>query len=171
MTDVAPRAGVNTEFRLYDTRDFTASVRAIKLSISKLSQEAFDKGNIPVRFVPIRWMKNSDCLLCPASIQNEDTIGPSSSGHTVAIEHLGRDVSPMYRRIVSEIAIELYPMQMRTHWAKLFDFLPGIEQHLRRVYGPSFERFRQVCDALDPMQTFLNTSLRRLFYPSTRRHY
>jgi hypothetical protein len=106
-----------------------------------------------------RFINSSDCLLAPAS-------GP---GHTCYIEILSSSTTPYWKELTSVIAARWMQLpRARPHWAKQWEFIPGIEAFIGQAYGDQLKQFLAVRDALgvDPERIFSNELLDRVVFSS-----
>jgi hypothetical protein len=106
-----------------------------------------------------RFIASSDCLLAPSS-------GP---GHTCYIEILSSSPTPYWQEFTSAIAARWMKLPgARPHWAKEWEFIPGIEAFLGQAYGDQLKQFLTVRDALgvDPQRMFSNDLLDRVLFAS-----
>jgi hypothetical protein len=104
----------------------------------------------------VRFIHNSQCWLSPAF----------GEGHTCYIEILSRTRQTHWERFSSEVALEWLRLpQARPHWAKEFQHIPNIIQHLQSHMGENIRRFNQIKDQLqvDPTSMFANRTLQALF--------
>lgn len=106
-----------------------------------------------------RFINASDCLLSPAS----------GSGHTCYIEILSSSPTPHWREFASAISVRWMQLPgARPHWAKEWEFIPGIEAFIGQAYGDQLRQFLAVRDALgvDPERMFSNALLDRVIFAS-----
>jgi hypothetical protein len=104
----------------------------------------------------VRFIHNSDCLLSPAY----------GEGHTCYIEILSRTDQTAWERFSGEVAREWLTLpQACPHWAKEYQHIPGIVDHIRRQLGPNIERFNAIKNELgvDTDHRFINDTLRPIF--------
>jgi hypothetical protein len=104
----------------------------------------------------VRFIHNSTCWLSPAF----------GEGHTCYIEILGRTKQADWERFSGEVALEWLTLpQARPHWAKEYQHIPGITQHIKTNFGENISRFNQIKDQLqvDPMHMFVNPTLEEIF--------
>lgn len=106
-----------------------------------------------------RFINASDCLLSPAS----------GAGHTCYIEILSSSPTPHWQQFASAIALRWMQLPgARPHWAKEWEFIPGIEAFIGQAYGDQLQQFLAVRDALgvDPERMFSNALLDRVIFAS-----
>jgi FAD/FMN-containing dehydrogenase len=104
-----------------------------------------------------RFIDASDCLLSPAS----------GSGHTCYIEILSSSPTPHWQQFASAIAARWMQLPgARPHWAKEWEFIPGIDAFIGQAYGDQIPRFLAMRDALgvDPERMFSNALLDRVIF-------
>lgn len=104
----------------------------------------------------VRFIHNSDCLLSPAY----------GEGHTCYIEILSRTDQPAWERFSAEVAREWLTLpQALPHWAKEYQHIPGVIDHIRKQLGSNIERFNAIKRELgvDPDHCFVNDTLRPIF--------
>jgi D-arabinono-1,4-lactone oxidase/FAD binding domain len=104
-----------------------------------------------------RFISSSGCLLAPAS-------GP---GHTCYIEILSSSPTPYWQEFASAIAMRWMQLPgARPHWAKEWEFIPGIEAFIGHAYGDQIGQFLAVREALgvDPERMFSNELLDRVIF-------
>ncbi len=104
-----------------------------------------------------RFIHSSDCLLAPASGQ----------GHTCYIEILSSSPTPHWQEFASAIATRWMKLPgARPHWAKEWEFIPGIETFIGQAYGDQLRQFLMVHAALgvDPEHMFSNDLLDRVVF-------
>lgn len=75
----------------------------------------------------------------------------------IAICILGEEkVLPLYQ----EIEETFFPLGGRPHWGKIHFLTP---EKVQRLYGPNYDKFKDVRERLDPTHTFSNPFLDRIF--------
>lgn len=130
-------------------------------------QQVFDQvktyersGLYPLNVVMnVRFINNSNCFLSPAF----------GAGHTCYIEILGRTNQTDWHRFSSDVAREWLTLQQaRPHWAKEFQHIPNVIEHIKTSYGENISRFNQIKNQLqvDPDNMFVNHSLEKIFINS-----
>lgn len=108
-----------------------------------------------------RFIGSSDCLLAPAA----------GAGHTCYIEILSSSPTPQWEAFTSQIALRWMKLPgARPHWAKEWEFIPGIEAFLRDAYGDRLHRFLAIRDALgvDPNLMFSNALMDRVIFAAQK---
>jgi D-arabinono-1,4-lactone oxidase len=104
----------------------------------------------------VRFIHNSNCWLSPAF----------GEGHTCYIEILSRTKQANWERFSGQVALDWLTLsQARPHWAKEFQHIPNIVQHIKSNFGENIRHFNQIKDELqvDPTDMFMNPTLRRIF--------
>lgn len=104
-----------------------------------------------------RFVNASDCLLAPAS-------GP---GHKCYIEILSSTPTPHWQEFASAIALRWMKLPgARPHWAKEWEFIPGIEVFIGQAYGDQLRQFLKVHAMLgaDAGHMFSNDLLDRVIF-------
>ncbi|MFN8541272.1 MAG: D-arabinono-1,4-lactone oxidase, partial [Thermomicrobiales bacterium] len=146
---------VEFAFKLDD--DFATFRRAWRDAIAVVDAYAA-RGLYPFNMtINARFIGTSDCLLAPAS-------GP---GQTCYIEILSSSPTPHWQEFTSEIAHAWMELPgARPHWAKEWEYIPGIVPFLGRAYGAQLEQFLWVREELgvDPQRMFSNALLDRVLF-------
>ena len=105
----------------------------------------------------VRFINNSTCWLSPAF----------GAGHTCYIEILSRARKQAdWERFSGQVARDWLTLpQARPHWAKEFQHIPNVVQHIKDMYGENILRFNQIKDQLqvDPTHMFVNRTLEEIF--------
>lgn len=104
----------------------------------------------------VRFIKDSNCLLSPAF----------GAGHTCYIEILSQTNQSEWEVFSADIAREWLTLpHALPHWAKEFEHIPNVAEHIRTVMGPNIARFNRVKADLgvDPNHMFVNAMLRSIF--------
>jgi hypothetical protein len=104
----------------------------------------------------VRFINNSNCWLSPAF----------GEGHTCYIEILSRAKQANWERFSGQVALDWLTLpQARPHWAKEYQHIPQITQHIKRNLGENILRFNQIKDQLqvDPDNMFVNHTLQEIF--------
>lgn len=151
---------VEFAFKLDD--DFSTFHRAWRDAIAVIDAYAA-RGLYPFNMtINARFIGTSDCLLAPAS-------GP---GQTCYIEILSSSPTPHWQEFTSEIAHAWMQLPgARPHWAKEWEYIPGIVPFLGRAYGAQLAQFLRVRDELgvDPQRMFSNALLDRVLFENPAR--
>jgi UDP-N-acetylenolpyruvoylglucosamine reductase len=115
------------------------------------------RGEYPLNVVMnVRFINNSNCLLSPAF----------GGGHTCYIEILGRAKPADWKRFSGQVAQEWLTLpEAMPHWAKEFQHIPNVIQHIKSYLGENIPRFNQIKDQLqvDPTHMFVNPMLEEIF--------
>jgi hypothetical protein len=115
------------------------------------------RGEYPLNVtMNVRFIHNSNCWLSPAF----------GEGHTCYIEILGRTKPELWKRFSGQVALDWLTLpQARPHWAKEFQHIPNVMQHIRSNLGENIQRFNQIKDRLqvDPINMFMNHTLEEIF--------
>jgi D-arabinono-1,4-lactone oxidase/FAD binding domain-containing protein len=116
------------------------------------------RGEYPLNVVMnVRFIHNSTCWLSPAF----------GEGHTCYIEILSRARKPAdWKRFSGQVGRDWLTLpQARPHWAKEFQHIPDVIQHIKTSYGENIARFNQIKDQLqvDPTHMFVNPTLEEIF--------
>jgi hypothetical protein len=104
----------------------------------------------------VRFINNSNCWLSPAF----------GEGHTCYIEILSRAKQAHWERFSGQVALDWLTLpQARPHWAKEFQHIPNVIQHLKSNFGENIQRFNQIKDQIqvDPTHMFVNHTLKEIF--------
>jgi L-gulonolactone oxidase len=132
---------------------------AVKRSWASVTREIeawAERGSYPLHMVVnARFIGGSDCFLSPAR----------GNALTAYIEILGNHRHPEWTAFASAVGREWLKLpKARPHWGKEYDFIPGIEAHVRAALGDDLRRFLRVRDELgvDPDRLFVNPFLDRL---------
>jgi hypothetical protein len=145
------------EFAFKLDADFGNFQRAWRDAIAVIDAYAAE-GRYPFNMtLNARFIDTSDCLLAPAS-------GP---GQTCYIEILSSSPTPHWQEFTSAIAHAWMELPgARPHWAKEWEYIPGIVPFLGRAYSEQLEQFLRVREALgvDPQRMFSNALLDRVLF-------
>ena len=111
--------------------DFSNVASACQTILELMRQEA-ENARFPVNLaMEMRWMKYSEAYLCPAIVGNPKEGG---SGHTFYVEILSYAHTPGWKEFANRLAKELLKMPgVQFHWAKEWDYVDGVEQHIQKV--------------------------------------
>jgi len=117
------------------------------------------RGEYPLNVVMnVRFIDHSNCLLSPAF----------GEGHTCYIEILSRTRPADWKRFSGQVAQEWLTLpEAMPHWAKEWQHIPNVIQHIKSYLGESIPRFNQIKDQLqvDPNNIFMNPTLQEIFLP------
>lgn len=137
--------------------DFATFQRAWQDALDVIDDFA-TQGRYPFNMtLNARFIKSSDCLLAPA-------LGP---GHVCYIEILSSAETPHWQEFASAIALRWMKLPgARPHWAKEWEFIPGIEAFIGRAYAAQLKQFLAIHEALgvDPERRFSNALLDRVIF-------
>ena len=115
------------------------------------------RGEYPMNVVMnVRFINNSNCWLSPAF----------GEGHTCYIEILSRAKKADWKRFSGQVAQDWLTLTgAMPHWAKEFQHIPNITQHIKSNLGENIQRFNQIKDQLqvDPTNMFMNRTLEEIF--------
>ena len=115
------------------------------------------RGEYPMNVVMnVRFIHNSNCWLSPAF----------GEGHTCYIEILSRKKPAHWKYFSAQVAQDWLKLPgARPHWAKEFQHIPDIIQHIKTSYGENIARFNRIKDELqvDPDNMFVNPTLEEIF--------
>ena len=104
----------------------------------------------------VRFINNSNCLLSPAF----------GGGHTCYIEILSRARPADWKRFSGQVAQDWLTLpEAMPHWAKEWQHIPNVIQHIKSYLGENIPRFNQIKDQLqvDPDNMFMNRTLEEIF--------
>ena len=104
----------------------------------------------------VRFINNSNCWLSPAF----------GEGHTCYIEILGRAKRANWQRFSGQVAQDWLTLPgAMPHWAKEFQHIPNVIQHIKSNFGENIQHFNQIKDQLqvDPTHMFVNHTLEQIF--------
>ena len=104
----------------------------------------------------VRFINNSNCWLSPAF----------GEGHTCYIEILSRARKMQWEHFSGQFAQDWLTLpQARPHWAKEFQHIPNVIQHIKSNLGKNIRRFNQIKEELqvDPTHMFVNRTLEEIF--------
>jgi hypothetical protein len=102
-----------------------------------------------------RFIDESACLLAPSS----------GTGHTCYIEILSSSPTPGWEEFATAVATRWMTLPgARPHWAKEWEFIPGITEFIGRAYGEGLRQFLDIRTSLgvDPDGMFSNDLLDRV---------
>ncbi|MCI0553892.1 MAG: FAD-binding protein [Anaerolineae bacterium] len=126
-------------------------------AVMKRVEAYAQRGEYPMNVtMNVRFIHNSNCLLSPAF----------GEGHTCYIEILSRTNQADWESFSGEVASEWLTLpQARPHWAKEFQHIPNVIQHIKSSFGENIRRFNQIKDQLqvDPTHMFVNHTLEEIF--------
>jgi hypothetical protein len=129
------------------------AIRAVMKQVKTYAR----RGEYPMNVtMNVRFIHNSDCWLSPAF----------GEGHTCYIEVLGRTKPALWKRFSGQVALDWLTLpHARPHWAKEFQHIPNVVQHIRSNLGENILRFNQIKDQLqvDPTHMFMNRTLEEIF--------
>jgi hypothetical protein len=115
------------------------------------------RGEYPLNVVMnVRFINHSNCLLSPAF----------GEGHTCYIEILSRARPADWKRFSGQVAQEWLTLpEAMPHWAKEWQHIPNVVQHIKSYLGENIPRFNQIKDQLqvDPTHMFVNPMLEEIF--------
>jgi hypothetical protein len=115
------------------------------------------RGEYPLNVVMnVRFIDHSNCLLSPAY----------GEGHTCYIEILGRARQRDWERFSGQVAKDWLTLpEAMPHWAKEWQHIPNVIQHIKSYLGENIPRFNQIKDRLqvDPTNMFVNSTLEEIF--------
>ncbi|HEU0297214.1 MAG TPA: D-arabinono-1,4-lactone oxidase [Anaerolineales bacterium] len=115
------------------------------------------RGEYPMNVVMnVRFINNSNCLLSPAF----------GGEHTCYIEILSRAKPADWKRFSGQVAQDWLTLpEAMPHWAKEFQHIPNVIQHIKSYLGENIPRFNQIKDQLqvDPTNMFVNPLLEEIF--------
>jgi FAD/FMN-containing dehydrogenase len=136
--------------------DFTNVKWAMQLVFDQTRAYAA-RGQYPFNVtMNVRFIKDSHCLLSPAF----------GDGHTCYIEILSQTKQEEWEAFSADIAREWLTLpHALPHWAKEFEHIPHVIEHIRTAMGPNIARFNRIKADLgvDPNHMFVNAMLRRIF--------
>ena len=110
----------------------------------------------PRVFVDARFIQYSDTLLCPAIFKD----------HSFYVQVLNPRYSlsiPVLRAFHTALAEKWYKLDGIPHWHKDWDYLPGIDDHIKKVYEGRIQQFEDIRKQVDPNELFLNKRMKKLF--------
>ncbi|KAJ8311429.1 hypothetical protein KUTeg_010784 [Tegillarca granosa] len=154
------------EFAFDFKGDYGMICRAIQFVMDKVvSYHKIKKYPLNV-VLEMRWMAYSDAYMCPAVIGNPKNGG---SGHVVYLEILSVIGTEGWEDFCKEIGTEWMKYGGVPHLAKQWSFLPGIDAHIRQMFGSNMVQFLKELKAskADPDGIFQNDRLQELFYSKT----
>jgi hypothetical protein len=129
---------------------------AIKAAMKRVKAYA-RRGEYPLNVtMNVRFIHNSNCWLSPAF----------GEGHTCYIEILSRTKQANWERFSGQVALDWLTLpQARPHWAKEFQHIPNVIQHIKSNFGENIRHFNQIKDQLqvDPTHMFMNHTLQEIF--------
>ena len=110
----------------------------------------------PRVFADVRFIQYSDTLLCPAIFKEH-------SFYLQVILPRNRFSIPDCQHFYKAIAEKWYKLGGIPHWHKDWDYLPGIDDQIKKVYGWRIQKFEEIRKEVDPGELFLNERMKKLF--------
>lgn len=159
-----PKHGTETSaaFILNIDQDFDRAARAIKFMVDETNNQIKKFGNTPLNAFLPRFVKNDDCLLCPA---NSNIKQPYDSGHSMVIDFLAPPAQTGFYATAAKFVHQFGADLVRPHWAKRHDNIKGIVDAIHRSYGSNLEEYmkQKQLSGLDPIGVFMNSYLYEVF--------
>jgi len=138
------------------TPDFESVKWAIQ-TVFAMTKAYAARGQYPMNVaMNLRFIQNSTCWLSPAF----------GEGHTCYIEILSRTNPKAWEVFSGEVAQQWLQLpQARPHWAKEYQHIPGVIEHIKSNMGTNIAHFQRIKEQLqvDPDQMFVNTTLQEIF--------
>ncbi|XP_067680083.1 uncharacterized protein [Haliotis asinina] len=159
-TILPPKHGRETSaaFMMNIDKDFDRPTRAVQFIIEESERQIRLNGTTPINALLPRFVLNVDCLLCPA---NTAFNVAGDTGRSFVIDFLAPPWQPGFYDITIKFMAAFENEDIRPHWPKRYDNIPGIIRHIRRVYGDNIRTFmaaRGKAD-VDPCDMFMNSYL------------
>lgn len=115
-------------------------------------KEIVDEGDFRTDLpIEIRFVQADDALLSPTNGRDVCYIGINTKAH---------NEDPSANELFARFEPLMKQLGGRPHWGKHFTLTPD---DLTTMYGPSYEKFKAIRNALDPSGLFENTLIRNLF--------
>ena len=107
-------------------------------------------------------LRKSECLLCPASVGDEE--------HVAYIEVLSTVGTPGYIEYFKDIAREWKKLGGVPHWHKQLLLIDEKDMHMvhyiRKQFGKKrIKKYNKVRKDLDPNEMFLNSTMNKILHP------
>ncbi|CAG8492415.1 5971_t:CDS:2 [Ambispora leptoticha] len=157
--DNVPYEDLEFTFRLRDEDDFGSAIEEFKFIITMIYEYA-NQGKFPVNLTTeLRFVKSSRSLLSP--VYDEDQNAIYCYIQVLAIRNtLG------WEEFSSELAARwINKYKARPHWAKHWEYVPGIKPYLHETMYEQIQKFEKVRAKYDPEKLFFdNESLKEVFY-------
>ncbi|KAL3856376.1 hypothetical protein ACJMK2_011144 [Sinanodonta woodiana] len=159
-----PRSGSETSIGLLVTVDteFKRPMAALKFLVESTEKQIRNNGSTPFNALLPRFLMNSECHICPA---NSNIQPVNSTGRSLVVDFLAPPLQEGYYDLGNEFIKTFRGDLIRPHWAKRFDYMPGIMDIIRNVYGDGIQKFLKSREdyQLDPCDLFMNKYLLQLF--------
>ena len=107
-------------------------------------------------FADVRFIQYSDTLLCPAIFKD----------HSFYLQVLLPRFSytiPDCQHFYKALAEKWFELGGIPHWHKDWDYLPGVDDKIKKAYGWRIQRFEEIRKDVDPKELFLNERMKKLF--------
>mgnify|MGYP000087701544 FL=1 len=134
-----------------------ANVKQAILWVKEKAEAYAQEGKFPFNVtMNLRFVANSTCWLSPAY----------GEGHTCYIEILSHTRQDRWEAFSAEVAQEWLKLKgAKPHWAKEFQHIPGVIDHIKEGYGNNIARFNAIKKDLgmDPEGMFMNPFLQEVF--------
>ncbi|XP_013418302.1 L-gulonolactone oxidase-like [Lingula anatina] len=157
-----------------ETEEFSTNTVALQAMVSAIEGASFTRGILPVGLVEMRWVKETDCFLCPG---RSDTCGVPGDSRYLALEvvGLGEPVEALegFKQFVQSIYSQLDQIGLSgmPHWAKMAGLFPELRQKLNDPNNRQCTReFLKVRDQLDPRGRRFSNHLMRELFKSVPKH-
>ncbi|KAF9974572.1 hypothetical protein BGZ73_002007 [Actinomortierella ambigua] len=132
--------------------NFESVVKAWKFVIDKTYEYA-KKGKFPLNItLEMRFVKASNSLMSPAYDEDPEAI-------YCMIEILSAVRTPDFEEFSIEVAnYWIDNFQAKPHWAKMWEYVPGIVPYLRQQAGDRFDKFDAIRQKYDPNGMFMTST-------------
>ncbi|CAB4018458.1 FAD linked oxidase domain-containing [Paramuricea clavata] len=119
----------------------------------------------------VRWMANSDCLICPAHAVHKEN---ETDKQTLYLEVVGLAGQENWEDYSKEIAGEWMAMKINgmaplPHWAKQWSYLDGIDDYIKEGYGDNLKTFRKQVMKQPERLLFSNARLNKVIFQDSEK--
>lgn len=157
---------------------FDQQIAAMQVGVDKCVKE-YNRGRFPLSVaMEMRWIKSSDCLMCPAkAVKSNPVKGETPS--TLYLEVLG--IAGQKDRIWENFTIDVAKgwMEIKTngkkpvpHWAKQWSYIVDDEvdiySYIREAYGENMTKFKDQLTE-NELALFSNETLNRVLFEVPRK--
>ncbi|XP_013418303.1 uncharacterized protein LOC106179294 [Lingula anatina] len=164
-TNIPPVSAM--EYTIPEMPQFLSTVTALQVVAASIEGASYANGILPLGIVEMRWIKGTDCTLCPGKA---DVCGFPSDSHYLTMEIQGL-VQPTeafegYKVFANTVFTQLDQIGLEgmPHWAKMAESIPSLKSKLNNLANRQCTReFLRVRAEMDILGwRFSNRFLRRI---------